>query len=123
MKKQLYIIAFAAALAGCDNPTEVVGGSPVDPRNEQQLANAVANVDLPPAIVASRKYRCGDNGILAIDWMSDGTANSARATPEGQSGVNLVQAEPDGDYTAEGATLKGSPQADEVTFNGQSCKR
>ena len=123
MSKQLYIIAFAAAaLAGCDTSPEVVTGGPADPRDQTELANAVANVQLPPSIVASHKYRCGSD-IVSIDWLSDGKVNSARVTPEGASGVNLAQAEAGGDYTAEGTTLTGTPQDATVTYNGQSCKR
>lgn len=124
MKKQLNLILLAAAaLAGCDTSPEVVTGGPADPRAGPELANAVANVQLPPSIVASHKYRCGDNSILSIDWLSDGKANSARVTPEGASGVNVAQAEAADDYTAEGMTLKGDPKASEITFNGKSCKK
>lgn len=123
MTKPLPLILLAAAsLAACESETITADG-PADPRDANQLANAVANVQLPPAIVASHKYRCGDNSVLSIDWLSDGTKNSARVTPEGGAAVNVAQAEAEGDYTAEGATLSGSPQATSVTFNGKSCKR
>jgi len=124
MKKQLNILVLAAAaLAGCDTSPEVVTGGPVDPRGGEELANAVANVQLPPSIVASHKYRCGDNSIVSIDWLSDGKVNSARVTPEGASGVNVAQAEAGGDIVAEGTTLKGDPKASEITLNGKSCKK
>ena len=123
MTKSLPLIALVAVvLAGCNSET-ISGDGPADPRDANQLANAVANVQLPPSIVASRKYRCGDNSIVAIDWLSDGKVNSARATPDGGSGVNLAQAEAGGDYTAEGTTLTGDPQAASITFNGKTCKR
>ena len=123
MTSKLPLLAFlAAALAGCESET-ITGGGPADPRDSNQLANAVANVQLPPSIVASHKYRCGDNSVLAIDWLSDGTSSSARVTPDGGAAVNVAQAEAGGDYTADGATLKGDPQAASVTFNGKSCKR
>lgn len=111
----------AAALAGCDAGGQtIIAGGPAD----DQPANAAANnVELPPAIVGSGKYRCKDNSLVSIDWLSDGTSNSARVTPEGGSAVTLAQAEAGGAYTAEGASLSGDPQAQSVTFNGQSCKR
>ncbi|QIK96605.1 hypothetical protein G7076_09305 [Sphingomonas sp. HDW15A] len=123
MKKQLNLLVLAAALAGCDTSPEVITGGPADPRGGAELANAVANVQLPPSIVASHKYRCGDNSVLSVDWLSDGKVSSARVTPEGGSGVNVAQAEAGGDYTAEGTTLKGDPKASEITFNGKSCKK
>ena len=122
MTSKLPLIALLAALAGCEAET-ITGGRPADPRDSNQLANAVANVQLPPSIVASRKYRCGDNSVVSIDWLSDGTTNSARVTPDGGAAVDLAQAEAGGDYTAEGATLKGDPQAASITFNGKSCRR
>ena len=136
----------AAALAGCNNNDDdgtIVAG-PADP-----MANAVANsgdIKLPPAIIASHKYRCKDNSLISIDWLSDGTENSARVTPDGGEAVNLTQAEVGGPYTpapataegeapAEGAapaegeapamgpSLTGDAQAETVTFAGKSCSR
>ncbi len=118
----LITIVAAAALAGCDSSPETITGGTKDPQ-ANEIANAVANVQLPPSIVASHKYRCGDNSILSIDWLSDGTSNSARVTPEGGNGTSLTQAEADGEYTAEGATLKGDPKATSATFNGKTCKK
>lgn len=129
----------AAALAGCDQSDHtIVADGPYDPQ-----ANLVANagpVELPPSIVASRQYRCKDNSLVTIEWLSDGKKNSARVTPQGGTTVVVAQeaapapapadgqAEPasppaSADYVAEGATLKGDPQAPTVIWNGQSCKR
>jgi hypothetical protein len=115
----LFTIAAAAALAGCNNQSQ----AETDAANQAANEAANANVKLPPAIVASHKYRCKDNSLLSIDWLSDGTSNSARATPEGGAAVTLAQAEAGGAYTAEGTSLTGDPQAQSVTFKGQSCKR
>ena len=78
---------------------------------------------MPPSIVASHPYRCKDNSLVSIDWLSDGTANSARVTPQGGAAVTLTQAEADGAYTAEGASLTGDPQNTAITYNGKSCSR
>ena len=115
----LVAIAAAAALAGCNNESQ----AEMDAANQAANEAANANVKLPPAIVGSHKYRCKDNSLLAIDWLSDGTTNSARATPEGGATITLAQAEAGGPYAAEGASLTGDPQAQSVTFKGQSCKR
>ena len=125
MKQPLPLLALAAAalIAGCDaQPETITAGGPADP-DAERVANAVANVTLPPAIVASHKYRCGDNSLVSVDWKSDGKVNSAAVTAEGGAPVVVNQAEAGGDYTAEGATLKGDPQASSITFNGKSCKR
>lgn len=116
----LFALVAAAALAGCDNSDHTIeAGGPHDP-----MANAAtpADIKLPPAIVASHKYRCKDNSVIQIDWLSDGTANSARVTA-GSATTSLAQVEAEGPYTAEGASLTGDPQAKSVTYGGQSCKR
>ncbi len=116
------LIAFAAvALAGCEQTT-IEGGGAYDPM-ANQVANSVGNVSLPPSIVGSHRYRCKDNSLVAIDWLSDGTTNSARVTPQGGTAVTLTQAAGAAEYTAEGATLTGDPQASDITFNGKSCHR
>ena len=85
------VLAAAAALAACTEDHTINAGGP-----DEGNTVANANVKLPPAIVASHKYRCKDNSLLSIDWLSDGTENSARATPEGGAAVTLAQAEADG---------------------------
>ena len=121
-KLLLMPLVAAAALAGCDMEPEVVtGDGPYDPQ-AGKVANTAA-VELPPSIVASHKYRCKDNSVVSIDWLTNGKVNSARVTPEGGAAVNLAQAEAGGDYVAEGATLKGAPTDASVTFTGQSCRK
>ena len=117
--KFLVTIAAVAALAGCNNQSQ----AEADAANEAANAAAEVPIKLPPAIVSSHKYRCKDNSLLAIDWLSDGTTNSARAIPDGGAAVTLTQAAADGPYTAEGASLTGDPKATTITFKGQSCKR
>jgi hypothetical protein len=115
----------ALALAACNQETVVLNpdGTEVNEAANAAQDEATQNVQLPPSIVSSGKYRCKDNSVVSIDWLSDGTTNSARATPEGGSAVTLTQAEAGGAYTAEGASLSGDPKAATVTYNGQSCKQ
>ena len=121
-KLLLMPLVVAAALAGCDIEPEVVkGDGPYDPQRGNAAQNA--NVELPPSIVGSHKYRCKDNSVIAIDWLTNGAVNSARLTPEGGTAVSLAQAEAGGDYTAEGVTLKGAAADATVTYNGQSCRK
>jgi hypothetical protein len=116
----IFAVVAAAALAGCDKQDHTIQAGPADP-----MANVSMNADikLPPAIVANHKYRCKDNSVVQIDWLSDGTVNSARVTPQGGATVDLAQVEAGGAYTAEGASLTGDPQASSVAYKGQSCKR
>ena len=101
-------LAAAAALAGCNNQDQTAAGSDGDETN----AAANAPIELPPAIVASKTYRCKDNSLVYIDWLSDGTARVKKTQTEVGTPVTPGDAGP----------LKGDPQAASVTYNGQSCK-
>ena len=115
MTRNLTLIALvaAAALAGCDSKDHTIVSEPGGP---DPMANAAANagaVELPPAITASKTYRCKDNSLAYIDWLDDGTARIKKE----QIGA--------GDTVtpgAEGSPLTGDPKAGTITLNGQSCK-
>ena len=116
------LLVAAAALAGCDQSDHnLVAEGPYDP--QANLTNNSVPIVMPPSIVASHTYRCKDNSVVAIDWMSDGKANTARATPKDGTAVSLTQAEAGGAYSGEGTSLTGDPQTKELTFNGKSCTR
>jgi len=112
MTRTLFCItlAAAAALAGCnkDDHTIVAGGDPAD-----EPTNAAANtgVQLPPAITASKTYRCADNSLVYIDWLSDGTSKVKQSAND--AGTQLPAGDP---------SLKGDAHAATVTYKGQSCK-
>lgn len=109
----------AALVAGCDNSDHnIVAGEPYDPQ-----ANAVQNlenVELPPSISASHTYRCKDNSVVYVDWLSNDTAR-IKAT-RAEVGTTVTMGE-DGSYTAEGQSLSGAAADQTVTINGQSCRR
>lgn len=116
----LLSIVAAAALAGCDTNNNIVIG----PDGAEVTNNAsevdLANVQLPPSIVASHAYRCRDNSLVYVDWLSNDTA---RIKPDrGPEGVTVTRGE-DGAYTAEGQSLSGDPTAESITVNGKSCRR
>jgi len=101
----LITLATAAALAGCnkENHTIVAG-----PEGDNVAANAP--VALPPSISASKAYRCKDNKLIYVDWMSDGTAHVKKSREEMGTPVTP------------GSELKGDSQSATITYNGESCK-
>ena len=103
----LIMLVAAAALAGCnkEDHTIVTGGPPED--------NLAANgpVALPPAIASSKSYRCKDNKVIYVNWMSDGTAR-----------VKKTRDEIGGTPVTVGNELKGDANASSITYNGESCK-
>lgn len=114
----LLALAACAALAGCDSGEPIVIGPDGSPVDETPAVNEP--VELPPSIVASHVYRCRDNSLVYVDWLSNDTARVKRDRKE--VGVTVTKGE-DGAYTAEGQTLGGDPTGQSITINGMTCRR
>ena len=97
-------LAAAAALAGCNKQSHTITA---DPTGDNLAANEP--VALPPSITASKSYRCKDNKLIYIDWMSDGTARVKNTREEVGTSVTP------------GTDLKGDSAAKSITYNGQAC--
>src|SRR6476646_422123 len=103
----LITLAAAAALAGCNNSDHTIVSGP-DEGNNAVVSNEP--VALPPSISSSKSYRCADNKLIYVDWMSDGTARVKKTREEV------------GTTVTPGAELKGDAKAAAITYNGSSCK-
>jgi hypothetical protein len=104
----LLAFAAAAALAGCNKQdhTIVAGGPPAD--NEANIA-ANGPVALPPAILATKLYRCADNSVVTVDYLSDSKTATVHAG-KNATPVQVTAAEPGKPMTAEGGySVEGSP--------------
>ena len=119
-------LAAAAALAGCNEDHTIVTGGPQERNDENQVA-AEANVTLPPSISASKIYRCADNDVVYVDWLSDG--KSANIRPDKDSPPTQVTAAEAGQpmTAAGGYSLTGTPGAASVRIavpgqSEESCK-
>ena len=110
MTRPITILALvaAAALAGCDNSDHTIVTGPG--ADEEPMNNV--GIVLPPSIQATKAYRCKDNSLVYIDWMSDGTARVKKERNEVGTPVPL----------GEGSPLQGDAKAASITYNGQSCK-
>jgi|SRR5690242_3305294 len=109
MTRPLIIIALAAAaaLAGCNNEDHNIVAGP--DLGDEPMNNV--GVVLPPSIQASKAYRCKDNSLVYIDWLSDGSARVKNKREE----VGTTVAAGD-------ASLSGDAKAATITYKGQSCK-
>ena len=108
----LITLAAAAALAGCNKQSHtIVAGSPED--NETNTT-ANAPVALPPSITTTKSYRCDDNKIVYVDYLSDGKSANIRTDKSGAP--NLVSAAEAGKpmSSANGFSLNGSSGASSV---------
>ncbi|URD59661.1 hypothetical protein M8312_07440 [Sphingomonas sp. KRR8] len=113
MNRKLILLPIAAALAvsACNSSDHnLVDNGPPDP-----MANELKNappVELPPAITASKVYRCKDNSLVYIDWLSNGAARVKKNKTDA-TGT---------DIPAGSADIKGDAKAPTITYKGQSCK-
>jgi len=122
----LIAVAAAALLAGCnqEDHTIVAGG----PDTENPAADALkANgpVELPPSVAASKTYRCADNSVVHVDWLSDGKSANVRTDAGGT--VQVVAPEAGQPMTGgTGYSVSGTADAASAKIatggSAQSCK-
>ncbi len=115
-------ITAALLLAGCNSQPETVTAGAIDP--DAQAVAAAPPVELPPALAASKTYRCKDNSVVYVDFLSDSKTAQLRTEKAGAPTV-LTAAEPGKAFVAEGYALSGNGDAVELTRPGagaQSCK-
>ena len=125
MTKLLLTLGLTAALAACNNSDHTIVADPTP--DDGYNAAADANVVLPPAIKASKTYRCADNTIVHIDWLADGKSATARV---GDAGTPVALAAPEAGQpmtAPDGSAIDGSADAASVRItlpgkSAQSCK-
>ncbi|MCJ7421627.1 hypothetical protein [Sphingomicrobium astaxanthinifaciens] len=126
MNKRIILIAAAACgLAACSSEPETYTYEIDDPMADDLAAAEAVDPASVPMGVGSDDYRCkGSNQLLKIDWIRTGEQMSARVTPQGERGMQLVQQGAGGPYTNEDGTvtMTGSPDANTVVLNGATCE-
>lgn len=116
------LMVAAAALAGCDQSDHTITAGPAD-----EPANSAAPVQLPPSIAASKIYRCKDNSIVYIDWLSDNKSANFRAEKSAaptqmiapEPGQKMIGSE---GYSLTGAATDGSVTLERPGKGAQACK-
>ena len=122
----LIILAASAALAGCNSSDHTIVAGP----NIDEGTNTVATngpVALPPSVAASKVYRCADNVIVHVDWLSDNKSANIRTEQGGsptpvtapEAGKPMVAA---GGYSLEGSASASSAKIAVPGHPAQSCK-
>lgn len=112
-----------AALAGCSKEDHtIVAGT-----RESRETNTVdpSTIKLPPAIEASKSYRCKDNSVVYVDWLNDKMTADIRDKKIAPA-TRVTTAEAGKPMTAEGYSLSGTSTASSVTVErpgkgSQSC--
>jgi hypothetical protein len=124
MHKTFFSTAAVAALlslSACNNEPEVVHAGGADPQAE--ALKAAPKVELPPAISASRTYRCKDNSLVYVDFYTNNTA--MYRTEKGGTPTTLTAAEAGQPFTAEGYSVSANAPTITLTAPGKgtlSCK-
>jgi hypothetical protein len=122
----LITLAAAAALAGCKQESHTIVSGP-DAGNDTNVAESNVPIAMPPSITASKIYRCADNKVVYVDWLSDGKTANVR-TDKGASPTQVSAAEAGKPMTAAGGySVEGSATASEAKIAvpghpAQSCK-
>ena len=120
------LLVAAAALAGCDQSDHnLTATGPYDP--QANAANAAAPLELPPSIAHSKIYRCKDNSVVYIDWLSDSKTANFRAE-KNASPTQMVAPEvgqkmvgPEG-YSRAGTFADASVMLERPGKGAQACK-
>ena len=121
----LLALVAAAALAGCNKENHTIVAGPAG--DEANNAAANAGVQLPPSITASKIYRCADNQVVYVDWLSDNKSANVR-TDKGGSPTQVTAPEAGkpmtaaGGYSVEGTAAASSAKIAVPGHPAQSCK-
>jgi hypothetical protein len=121
----LITLAAAAALAGCNKENHTIVAGPAAETDNNVAANAP--VALPPSITASKIYRCADNKVVYVDWLSDSKTVNVR-TDKGGSPTILTATQAGKPFSAAGGySVEGTASAETVKIAvpghpAQSCK-
>jgi len=116
-------LAAAAALAGCNSESHTIGGE-----TENTATNtAKAPVQLPPSILATKLYRCADNSVVTVDYLSDNKSANVKAGKDG-SPVQVTSAEAgkpmtsaDGSVSVDGSATGSSAKIAVPGHPAQTC--
>ncbi|HZV19659.1 MAG TPA: hypothetical protein VFF84_13290 [Sphingobium sp.] len=111
--------AVVLALAACNSEPESFNTGTNDPM-DHELANA-APVELPPMLKSSHSYRCKDNSLIFVDFMTDDKTANFKSVKDGP--VTVLKAPEAGQpFVSEDGKTTVASSGDGVTYNGQSCK-
>lgn len=120
--QKIHLLAASAALftlAACGSETETINQFD---SQAQELQNA-APVELPPAIVASRTYRCTDNSLVYVDFYNNNTA--AFKTNRTDAPTMLTAEGGNPPFTAPGYSVSANAENVRITAPGKnnlSCR-
>jgi hypothetical protein len=120
-------LAAAAALAGCNKESHTIVAGPDTGENETTNVAANGPIALPPSIVATKIYRCADNNVVTVDYLSDNKTANVHAG-KGAPLVQVAAAEAGqpmtapGGYEVDGSASSSTAKIAVPDHPAQSCK-
>lgn len=113
MRTLLPMIALTFVLIGC-KPMEVGPGAKDTRRPTDPIATAP--VELPPSISVSRKFRCTDNSLVVVDFMSDGKSANV-VVGAAKAPAHIVAAKSGEEMKGGGISMKGSKDDGKISIS------
>jgi hypothetical protein len=108
-------VVAAAALAGC-HPTTIDPNKDNGDDSNAPVVNAAA-VALPPSIVATKRYRCADNSVVTVDYLSDNKSANVRTGKDDVAPTQVTTTDPSKPMTAAGGySVTGSATSNKATI-------
>lgn len=119
----ILMLAATAALAGCNKESHtIVAGSPDS--GESNTA-AKAPIKLPPSIVATKLYRCADNSVVTVDYLSDNKSANVHVGQGAPTQVTAADAgkpmSAAGGYSVDGGPTSSSAKIAVPGHPSQTC--
>jgi hypothetical protein len=111
-------LAALALLAACNSEPTTIGGE-----NSTENTAEAAPVKLPPALQASKTYRCKDNSVVYVDYFNDNLTANFKVNREDVP-TPLVAPAAGQPFTGEGITVSGTPtgKSAEITRPGKGAQ-
>jgi len=122
MKKPILLAAAAmltVSLAACDQKAETLTAQAPDPQADA-LAKA-PKVELPPSIKASVTFRCKDNSLVYVDFMSGNKIAEFRTAKDAPY-IKLTADKAGDPLVADGYSMKGTPESITLTQPGKASQ-
>ena len=123
----LLTLAAAAALAGCNKENHTIVAGPNVADNDATNVAANGPVALPPSIIATKIYRCADNNVVTVDYLSDNKSANVHPGKDAplvqvvapEAGQPMIAA---GGYSIEGSATSSTAKIEVPGHASQSCK-
>lgn len=117
--QSLALAAILLSVSACNSQPETMNTGSGDPMAEE-LANAAPPPPMP-MIKESHAYRCKDNSLIFLDFMTDNVTVNFKSEREGP--VTVLKAPAAGEpFVSQDGSKKLSGSGTEVTFNDKACK-